>query len=394
MSSQPTPFPRGKVAAKDIWFEISVFDQWQKLPNGIPRVTQRLFSESLENSNFRYFYYHPKLEKFVAPDHIAYFKELMSGIVKYDVTELPIGQDLVDCLIGRSDHVVLTGAGWDHSAYISNVFALSDLPSSVTLSCIIYDAIAISHPHFFTQEFGAAVCSTLKQLFQLCHHFICISQSTRNDVKKLLPPNKTTSVFRLGEDIPLHVRIQSEPRQNYILCVGTIEIRKNHLLLYFVWRKLVQRYGDQCPRLIIVGRLGWLAGDVLELLARDPLINRFVSVLTNVEDDRLVRLYESSMFTIYPSYYEGYGLPVSESLNLGRVCVCSNTASLPEINPFPELMFDPYDFAAAEKVVAALIDNPEKRTDYECRVSDTYKPQSWKKCFYEFQRALEVWELI
>jgi glycosyltransferase involved in cell wall biosynthesis len=378
--------------SKEIWFEIAMFDYWSKHPFGIARVAQRLFVESLNSSKCRYFYFHPELKQFIVPGDLSYFIQLDLGNAMYDVNQLPEGEDLANCLITSESQVVLTGAGWDYYGHEENVNNLCNLNNAPILSCFVYDTIALSHPHFFEAAFAQKVANALQILFRQCDHFICISKSAQMEVKQFLSTGKTTSIIRLGEDIVSSDKPTQSSRGRYILCVGTLEVRKNHLLLYHIWRKLVLRYGKECPRLVLVGRIGWLTGDVRDLLTRDPLVNQFVDIRIGVPDEELVNLYAGCMFTVYPSFYEGYGLPVSESFRYGRVCANSNAASLPEINPFPELMFDPYDFTAAEKVITTLIENPIKLLEYENRIRDNYLPQTWKQSFCEFQRALEVTE--
>ncbi len=374
---------------KKIWLEIAVFDRWLNHTYGIPRTTKSLFIESLNTGKCGYFFYHPILQKFIVPSDLNYFIQLAGGLLTYDDSQLPNGEELSASFIAKENRVILTGMGWDYVGYDKSVVALHALSSPPMLASIIYDTIAINSPHFFEIAFAQSVANMQHTLFQQCDHFVCISKSTQRDVERQLQPGKSTSIIRLGEDIvPTDKPIQPT-RDRYILCVGTLEIRKNHLLLYYVWRKLALRYGEACPRLVIVGRIGWLSGDVRDLITRDPLVNRFVDIRSGVPDNELLSLYTGCMFTVYPSFYEGYGLPVSESFRYGRVCASSNTSSLPEINPFPELMYDPYDFNAAYAVMCRLIDHPQILTDYEARIQANYAPQSCRNCFDELCYAIE-----
>lgn len=373
-----------------VWFEIALFEHWSARPHGMARSTQKLFNETAVGMAYRYFYYHPVLEEFIVPSDISYFFKLAAGTASYLPDELPAGDVLPTHLNRASNIIVLTGASWEYSRYLDRVKALSVSAFAVRVSAVIYDVIAIHHPHFFTEEFGRKVASSLRELFAVCDHFICISHSTKNDVEALVPPGKTTGVFRLGENIhPPHEALPESRDKRFILCVGTIEVRKNHQLLYWVWRKLALRYGERCPKLIIVGRVGWLAGDVAELMARDPLTKPHVQIRSDVEDAELAGLYRDCLFSVYPSHYEGYGLPPSESLSCGKVCVTSNSSSLPEINPFPELMFDPDDFAAALLILEGLIDNPVLISSYEDRIRLNCKMHTWSDSARDLDLAIK-----
>ena len=377
-----------KVTGKSVqrWFEIALFEHWSAHPHGIARVTQKLFQASLVDLPYQYFYFHPLLEEFVVPADKTFFVSLAEGQACYDVAHLPPGAALGSDFQAQVNDVVFTGCSWEYPAYVSNVRSLRKQARLGTLAVLVYDLIAIHHPHFFMKEFGERVGANLVDMLSACDHAVCISESTRSDVKAIAAPDKTSAVFRLGEDLPMRAprAVASRP---YVLCVGTVEVRKNHVLLYWVWQKLVQRHGKDCPRLVIVGRIGWLASDVAELMVRDPLTRDYIEIRSNVDDGELAQLYESSMFTVYPSHYEGYGLPVSESLNIGRLCVTSDASSLPEINPFPELMFDPSDPDAALQIMERLISNPELVAGYERLIAQVYVRQSWAASVRDFDVA-------
>lgn len=118
----------------------------------------------------------------------------------------------------------------------------------------------------------------------------------------------------------------------YALFVGTVESRKNHLLALHAWQRLIDRHGAAAvPDLVCIGRLGWHADAFLdEYLATGGLDGKVSVLSTSVPDDELARFYAQAQFTVYPSRYEGWGLPVSESLAFGKVAVVADNSSLPE----------------------------------------------------------------
>ena len=120
--------------------------------------------------------------------------------------------------------------------------------------------------------------------------------------------------------------------RDYALFVGTVESRKNHILALNAWKKLISKHGaENVPDLVCIGRLGWNADAFLEEYVATQGLSGKVSVLSNsVTDEELARFYANAQFTVYPSRYEGWGLPVSESLAFGKVAIVANNSSLPE----------------------------------------------------------------
>jgi glycosyltransferase involved in cell wall biosynthesis len=116
----------------------------------------------------------------------------------------------------------------------------------------------------------------------------------------------------------------------FVLCVGTIEARKNQLPLVGLWERLAREMGPAWPRLVIAGRLGWRAQDALLALKRADGGSPYAWVNAPT-DAELTWLYSHARLTVFPSLAEGWGLPIGESLWFGKPCVASNAASMPEV---------------------------------------------------------------
>jgi glycosyltransferase involved in cell wall biosynthesis len=126
-----------------------------------------------------------------------------------------------------------------------------------------------------------------------------------------------------------------EPRQlkgqAYVLCVGSIEVRKNGLALLKAWIKVRDELGDRCPQLVFAGKYGWMIEEFHALLAATRHVHGTVTIVESPSDDELARLYRHCLFTVYPSLYEGWGLPVGEAAWFGKFGVVSRESSLPEV---------------------------------------------------------------
>lgn len=197
---------------------------------------------------------------------------------------------------------------------------------------------------------------TTKETFPLALHWVLwgvdqvwtISNTTRDDLLSHvaengypeIAPDRVTPVF-LGSDIetggarPDHdaavLARYDLVAGGFVLMVGTQEPRKNHDFAYRLWRELNRRHPGQVPPLVWVGQPGWSIGPLLDQVAQDHgLPHNAIRILSDVTDPELAALYRACRFTIYPSLYEGWGLPVAESLAHGKPCIASDAPSLIE----------------------------------------------------------------
>lgn len=369
---------------KKIWLEISLLEYWGPQPSGIPRVSQNVFLQSLKQPDVQHFYFDRERRQLVVPTQTAYFRDLAAGRIKFDMHDLPSG-DLFEDVLEDGERVLVTEAGWDHPGHLAEVQRVRKRVPNSLFQYLLCDLIPVKFPHFFEEDFGGRAASYMRELPSFCDRYVCISKSTKADVRAILDHGADTRSFTLGSDVTDDTPdgVDGDDRERYVLSVGTFEVRKNHILLYFVWRRLALLLGNKCPKLVLVGRPGWISGDVHTLFQTDPVVKDVVKIRHDVPNEELARLIQESLFTVFPSYYEGWGLPASESLFYGRLCVTSNTSSLPEINPFPELMFDPYDHNAAFEVIRSLIEDPELIQRYEAQIASRFKRQTWEQSFEE-----------
>jgi glycosyltransferase involved in cell wall biosynthesis len=118
----------------------------------------------------------------------------------------------------------------------------------------------------------------------------------------------------------------------YALLVGTVESRKNHIVALRAWQQMIEQIGAEAvPDLVCIGRLGWHANEFLHEYVMTQGLGGKVSLLsTSVPDEELARFYAHAQFTVYPSRYEGWGLPVSESIAFGKLPIVASNSSLAE----------------------------------------------------------------
>ena len=237
---------------------------------------------------------------------------------------------------------------------------------------MIYDLIPVVTPQFMTAGLTRDFAGWLERVSRYSKHFLCISSHTQADLLRHLGERGTgvqTQVVPLahemhGFDRDSRILIPEGKTTDaaampYVLCVGTIEIRKNGTALLDAWAALHNTLGERLPRLVFAGRMGWLIEAFQARLAANPVLARLVRLVESPSDEELAYLYQNCLFTAYPSLYEGWGLPVGEAAWFGKYCISSNTSSLPEVCGDLIDYVDPTDPAAFESALLKAMTQPD-----------------------------------
>jgi glycosyltransferase involved in cell wall biosynthesis len=125
--------------------------------------------------------------------------------------------------------------------------------------------------------------------------------------------------------------------------------------------------------------VGWGVSDFLSDVRFDPRTKTLIRILENVSDADLLRLYQNAFITVFPSLYEGWGLPVAESLAAGKFCISSNAASLPEVGGTLIDYLEPWDVSVWVSRLAWYIEHPAEIKQKESVIRASYKVVSWKE---------------
>ncbi|MBV9755465.1 MAG: glycosyltransferase family 4 protein, partial [Alphaproteobacteria bacterium] len=179
---------------------------------------------------------------------------------------------------------------------------------------------------------------------------------------------------------------------DYVLFVATVESRKNHVLVFAAWLALMKKYGvPKVPKLVCVGNRGWLDEAIYAKLAASSLLQQKVVMLSKVPDAELERLYRNCLFTLFPSSYEGWGLPVTESLCCGKVPLVSNCSSLPEAGGEFAEYFAPGAEAELVHKLELLLFQPGYREAREQKIAAGFRPRSWGAIAAEVLELTRRW---
>ncbi|MGU3325526.1 glycosyltransferase family 4 protein [Methylobacterium mesophilicum] len=174
-------------------------------------------------------------------------------------------------------------------------------------------------------------------------------------------------------------RLQPD-RPTFLVC-GTIESRKNHLLLFQIWRRLAELHGAATPRLVVVGRRGWEAESAIDMLDRCPGVRAHTVEVTGLSTHGLAALTRSCTALLMPSFTEGYGIPIVEAAASGLPVVASDTPVHREIAEGFALFRDPLDGPGWADAIAELA-RPDAtlRAELAGRL-DGYVPPTWDAHF-------------
>ena len=209
-----------------------------------------------------------------------------------------------------------------------------------SLSLLIYDTIPLDYPDLAARGHAARFSKYFKFGVAQARQLICISEATRQSVIKWCRDDLDARVkadkarviqiaSALADDGSATSPVEDLVGKSFVLYCATIEPRKNHLLLLRVWAGMLSRRSE-VPLLVFVGRWGWRTEAVRKQIADDRRLATVVKVYPSLSDDRLRWLYSKTLFCVFPSIAEGWGLGASEALDFGAPVVVSDIPPLRE----------------------------------------------------------------
>jgi glycosyltransferase involved in cell wall biosynthesis len=255
---------------------------------------------------------------------------------------------------------------------------------------LIHDLIPLHHPEFARAGHADKHRRRIVTTAALADAIIVNSAATAAELAPWLasrPAPPQIAVAPLGVTPPM-VEAPPVALRPYFVVLGTIEPRKNHLLLLNLWRQLAASHGAAAPRLVIVGRRGWENENVLDMLERCSALDGLVREAGALPDREVSSLLRGARALVFPSFAEGFGLPLAESLALGVPVLSSDLAALREVGGAVPDYIDPLDGSSWRAAVLdyARADSVGRRAQLGRLAS--WKPPTWDRHFVEVDRLL------
>ncbi|PIN89775.1 glycosyltransferase family 1 protein [Candidatus Pacearchaeota archaeon CG10_big_fil_rev_8_21_14_0_10_32_14] len=260
----------------------------------------------------------------------------------------------------------------------------------------ILDLSQIIYPEN-TTRLGSIYSKLLPSVCKRSDFIITISESTKNDLMKYydIPPSKIKVIY-LGADENYKVLPKTKINfiydkykipKDYILYVGTLEPRKNIPNLLRAYAKIKS---DINHKLVITGKKGWKYKEIYDTIDELKLENDVIFT-GYVEEEDLPSIYNGASLFVYPSYYEGFGLPPLEAMSCGCPVITSNTSSIPEVVGDAGIMINPNDVDELAKQIKRVLSDKKLRENMKQKGLKQSKKFSWEKCAREH---LEVYEEV
>lgn len=176
----------------------------------------------------------------------------------------------------------------------------------------------------------------------------------------------------------------------YFVVLGTIEPRKNHLLLLHLWRQLIEEQGARAPRLVVIGHRGWECEQVVDMLERCEALHGVVVEESRCDDARLATWLCHAQALLFPSFIEGFGMPLVEALSNGLPVIASDQQAFREIaGDIPEYV-DPLDGVAWKQGILAYADTMAPRRLAQMDRLRAFNAPTWNEHFAPVEALLET----
>lgn len=267
----------------------------------------------------------------------------------------------------RRDALFNPGDLWWQKEYVSVLLRLQ-ANTGVRVVQMIHDLFVIEHPEWFQIGFARLFRGEFEKLSPHVDRWLTNSRFVTGQLTRFLEGRslavRPIEVLPMGWDSFTHLADgEARPHdpdvlqryglsgRRFILFVGTVEPRKNLPTLLDALDALRAELASQVPDLIVVGGRGWRSGSVRRRLRRDP----YVHWLRAISDADLAGLYRNALFTVAPSYTEGWGLPVQESIAHGVPCIASSGGALPEAGMGLVVHFEPADSEGLKQAMARWV---------------------------------------
>jgi glycosyltransferase involved in cell wall biosynthesis len=265
----------------------------------------------------------------------------------------------------------------------------------------VHDVSFLEHPEFFPRYRALQLRWSVSRTIRSAAKILTLSDFSREAIQRAYsvdPDDIVVASLAAGLDFrPLHidnavdaVRSRFQLPAPFILSVGDLQPRKNQIGLIHAFAELVKNYPQLRHRLVLAGKETWFAPKVRQA-ARESGVGDRIRFLGFVTDKDLLYLYNACDLFVFPSFYEGFGLPILEAMACGRAVTCSNTSAMPEVADGAAILFDPYSSSEMTRAMADLLRDAELRARMERLGQQRAAHFSWQQ---SARKTLEVYYAV
>ncbi|WP_438434460.1 glycosyltransferase family 4 protein [Gorillibacterium sp. sgz500922] len=269
-----------------------------------------------------------------------------------------------------------------HVQYTAPYFA--DCPIVSTIHDISFE----HYPEFFTKKEASLLKVGIRKTAKEAAKIITVSEYSKQDMidtygvpaeKIVVTYNSIDEAFRAVPDPARLAAIRGKYgiEGDYVLAVGNLQPRKNIPRLLEAYKRIRLENPDIRAKLVVVGRKAWMFDGIFQTLTDFPYL-KDVILTDYVPQEDLPLLYSAAEVFVYPSIFEGFGLPVLESMACGTPVVTSNTSCLPEIAGGAAVLVNPLDEDEIAAGIVKLLRDPKARQDYMARGLARSQDFSWE----------------
>lgn len=249
---------------------------------------------------------------------------------------------------------------------------------------MLHDVIPLEMPEYVSPNAVKAHATMVDQTARYAAGLIVTTRTAQQAIEIELRRRgaKALPTLALPLPVPSIFREPADPDPSlaaipYFVVCGAIELRKNHLLLLEVWKRLYRRHGPATPHLVIAGAKGWQGGLILDRLRRSGHVSDYIHVLHGLSTPALKRVISGARALLMPSFIEGFGLPVVEAAALGTPVVASDIPAHREVGHPATIYVDPIDGLGWESAITSFFTGEPNRLAH----SPGYASFTWSDYF-------------
>lgn len=363
-------------------------------PHGLPRVILAYVEHFKDSMHLLYRVRH---HVFILPKPIS--KQIGELLLQWDVKSyrnimllIMKGILMSKGVINPKEHYFLFKLDQNGMKYPSYFKAIKRL--GLKLIIVIHDLFPIDYPEYSDARYSIQFSRNVRSSVEHAQGLICVSESTRDSLIRFIQTENIAApplvVARLASGLSTELVATECPIEgSYFVIISTIVARKNHLLLLQLWRKLVEKMGENAPKLVIIGKRSSECTSTLAMLERCETIQNFI-IEKQVSDQALANYLIHARALVFPTFAEGYGLPLIEALSHKVPVIASNLPIFHEIaGDIPDYA-DPLDGLGWLSLIEDYMQTDSPKRQVQMSRLDSFQLPKWEDHFASVSQLMNL----